>query len=61
MSNRELRLTVIEAATYCKRFDPLAYGEKYRKQLTAQAWKLVDDGLMRYWLQDNGDVIFTLE
>ena len=61
MSKRNLKLTVIEAATYCKRFDPMGYGEQYRKQLTDTAWELVKAGKMRYWLQDDGNVVFTLE
>lgn len=60
-TEKDLRLTVIEAATYTKRFDPLSYNKKYRSALIKQANKLVDEGHMRWEVLDNGNIIYTLE
>lgn len=61
MSKQELRITVIEIAHTTGKFDPTGYSGDSRRKLTAEAWKLVDENKMRYWTQDNGNVIFTLE
>ena len=60
MTNKELKLVVLEAASILGRFNPMAYSEKYRARLMTQAWKLVKEGVLYWEILDDGSIIFCL-
>ena len=61
MSEKNIRLAVIEALVYCKKFVPENYGPEYRDEMIGEAWKLVDENYARWEYTDHGVLTFTLK
>ena len=61
MSAKNIRLAVIDMLFTVGKFEPAKYGAEYRSELEGAAWKLCDEQLARWFINDDGTVTFTPE